>query len=73
MERRLAEKGRSFVLPPEIHDAGQRGGSRAEPQAEIVKCFDGGRRKETRSRAAAHTPELRSGRSRVGVGGWDIR
>jgi hypothetical protein len=28
----------------------QRGGSRAELQVEIVKCFDGGRRKEKRSR-----------------------
>jgi hypothetical protein len=28
------------------------------------------KRKETRSRGAAHTPEVRSGRSRVGVGGW---
>ena len=45
-------------------------GSRAEPQAEIVKCFDRCRRKETRSkgRPAAHTPKVRSGRSRVGVG-----
>jgi hypothetical protein len=47
----MAENGRNFVLPPEIHDAdrygqsegGKRqwGGSRAEPQVEIVKCFDG--------------------------------
>jgi hypothetical protein len=53
----LAEKGRNWVLPPEIHDSdrtcglardgqsegGKRqwGGSRAEPQVEIVKCFDG--------------------------------
>jgi hypothetical protein len=34
----------------------QRGGSRAELQVEIVKCFDGRRRKEKRSRGGRPHP-----------------
>lgn len=64
MEAHLAKKGRSFVLPPEIHwhmpaatGDGQResaSGKGQEPsckfncQVEIVKCFEGRRRKKKR-------------------------
>jgi hypothetical protein len=43
-------------------------GREPNPQVEIVKCFDGGDVKKHAARAAAHTPEVRSGRSRVGEG-----
>jgi hypothetical protein len=47
----------------------QRRGSRAELQVEIVKCFDGRGRKETRSRGGRPPPGSEIGKARVGVGG----
>jgi hypothetical protein len=53
----------------------QRRGSRAELQVEIVKCFDGRRRKEKRSRGGRPHPGSEIGKveSRCEVEGFDNR
>jgi len=48
-------------------------GSRAEPQAEIVKCFDRCRRKETRSRGSRPHPGGEIGKVESGCGCMRIR